>query len=48
MVVTHFQLTTNIHSKPDAQPIAEKNIKYYSIPPAFSKVREQMSKCNLE
>lgn len=44
---THLQLLANVHSKPNAQAIANQHIKYQCIPPALNEIGQQMCKCNL-
>ena len=42
VVGPHLQKATNSHAKPDAPSITQQNIQNHLVPPALSKVRQQM------
>lgn len=42
MVGSHLQKAAYSHAKPDASTITQQNVQNHLVPPAFSKVRQQM------
>lgn len=48
MIISHLQLSTQDHSEPNSQTVAEQNVQKDDIPPAFFKIREQMAEGDLK
>lgn len=42
MVGPHLQKAADSHAKPDASTITQQNVENHLVPPALSKVRQQM------
>lgn len=42
VVGSHLQEAAHSHAKPDASTITQQNVENHLVPPAFSKVRQQM------
>ena len=47
MIISHFQLPSDVHSKPNTKSVTQQDIEYQSVPPTFGEIRQKMRKCHL-